>query len=111
MHQPVMLHEGSIHQFVMLSEAKHPCAGFLADARNDIFGLVMLHEGSIHQFVMLSEAKHPCAGFLADARNDIFGLVMLSEAKHPPICHAERSEASTHWIPRMRWNDKKECSE
>jgi hypothetical protein len=27
-------------------------------------------------------------------RNDIFGLVMLSEAKHPPICHAERSEAS-----------------
>jgi hypothetical protein len=32
----------------MLSEVKHPCAGFLADARNDIFGLVML-----------SEAKHP----------------------------------------------------
>ena len=67
----------------MLNEAKHPpichaerseasMSGFLADARNDIFGLVMLNE-----------VKHPCAGFLADARNDIFGLVMLSEAKHP----------------------------
>ena len=32
----------------MLNEVKHPCNGFLARARNDIFGLVML-----------SEAKHP----------------------------------------------------
>jgi hypothetical protein len=51
---------------------------------------------------MLNEVKHPCAGFLADARNDIFGLVMLNEVKRPPICHAERSEASMCWIPRMR---------
>jgi hypothetical protein len=36
------------------------------------------------------------------ARNDIFGLVMLNEVKHLPICHAERSEASTQWIPRSR---------
>ncbi len=51
---------------VMLSEAKHPRNGFLADARNDIFGLVILNE-----------AKHPCNGFLTafgmtkkSARND-----------------------------------------
>jgi hypothetical protein len=74
MHQPVMLHEGSIHQFVMLSEAKHP--------RN----------GSSHALGMTKKS----------VRNDIFGLVMLNEVKHPPICHAERSEASMCWIPHMR---------
>ncbi len=43
--------------FVMLSEAKHPCAGFLT-----AFGTTSL--------VMLNEVKHPLSGFLADARND-----------------------------------------
>ena len=44
----------------MLSEAKHPCTGFLALARNDTVA-----------FVMLSEVKHPHrTGFLALARND-----------------------------------------
>ena len=53
-------------------------SGFLADARNDIFGLVML-----------SEAKHPRNGFLADARND-----KKERAERHRPCHAERSEAS-----------------
>ena len=35
-------------------------------------------------------------GFLALARNDI-------------ACHAERSEASTHWIPRYARNDKEKA--
>jgi hypothetical protein len=61
---------------VMLSEAKHPHTGFLA-----ALGMTSL--------VMLNDAKHPHTGFLATARNDITG-------------HAERSEASTHWIPRLR---------
>jgi len=32
--------------------------------------------------------------------------VMLNRA-HSPFCHAERSEASMHWIPHCVRNDKK----
>ena len=43
-------------------------------------------------------------------RNDI-GLVMLNEVKHPPICHAERSEASMSGFLADARNDKKERAE
>ncbi len=52
-----MLNEAHFPLFVMLSGAKHPCTGFLADARNDTFG-----------FVMLNEVKHPCIGLWGDRR-------------------------------------------
>jgi hypothetical protein len=66
----------------MLSEAKHPCNGFLT-----AFGMTK-----------------------KSARND-HTAVMLNEVKHLPICHAERSEASMQWIPHCVRNDKKERSE
>jgi hypothetical protein len=53
------------------------------------------------------------SGFLAIARNDTKGklgmklFVMLNEVKHPPTCHAERSEASMSGFLAIARNDTK----
>jgi hypothetical protein len=60
--------------------------------------------------VMLNAVKHPCTGFLTTPRNDkerVLGMTRKTgmtekSVRHVLRCHAERSEASMHWIPRYR---------
>ena len=70
--------------FVMLSEAKHPCTGFLTGVRNDKKKMLAMTKKSVRNdtaFVMLSEAKHPCTGFLALARNDKKKMLAMTKDK------------------------------
>jgi len=54
-----------IFGLVMLSEAKHPCNGFLACARND-----KKERAERHRPCHAERSEASMSGFLADARND-----------------------------------------